>query len=190
MEDKIKRDIEFLFEVGAMRNIERSWKHQIGADFQNLNEHIIRVIWISFVLSKYEGGDINKIIKMALIHDLPESRTGDVDQLKKQFVKREEGSALNDIIEGTSLEDIKTLWEEAEEKKTKEARIVKDADYLDQQLELQEQYVKGIKIREDWKFVTDKMRDGLFTETAKKFWREIENSNPHDWHLNARKDLK
>ena len=190
MGDNIKRDIEFLFEVGAMRNIERSWKHQVGTDFQNLNEHILRVIWISFILSKYEGGDINKIIKMALVHDLPESRTGDIDQLKKQFVKRDEDRALVDILEGTSLEETKILWEEAKEKKSKEAMIVKDADYIDQQLELQEQYAKGVKIKNDWKHIFDGMRDKLFTETAKKLWIEIENSNPHDWHLNARKDLK
>ena len=85
---EIKRDLEFLYELGCIRFIQRSWRQFLNADYQNLAEHIFRTTWISIILAKREGvQDISKVIKIALTHDLEESRTGDVNYLSRQFVK-------------------------------------------------------------------------------------------------------
>ncbi|MCX6807103.1 MAG: HD domain-containing protein [Candidatus Berkelbacteria bacterium] len=75
---KTKRDLEFIYEVGALRFLQRNWKQFLNADFQNISEHTFRVIWIALILAKHENVNSHeKIIKMALVHDLSESRTGD-----------------------------------------------------------------------------------------------------------------
>lgn len=71
-----KRDIEFLYEIGCLRFIPRAWQQLLVPSGANLAEHILRVMWIAIVIAKYEKADIDKVIKMALVHDVSESRTG------------------------------------------------------------------------------------------------------------------
>ena len=185
MENK-KRNIEFLYEMGTIRFIPRIWRQFLNKDFANLSEHIFRVIWTSIIIAKEENADINKVIKMALIHDIVESRNSDVHYLSRMYTKRNDVAAIKDILKETSIEDeFLELFYEYEERESIEAQIVKDADNLDVDFELQEQYVNGIKIKEDFQVMRDRVYEILFTETAKRMWKEIQDSNPHDWHING-----
>lgn len=185
----MKRDLEFLYEIGTLRYLQRKWRQFLNADFQNIAEHKFRVVWVAMVIAMHEGvRDINKVIKMALVHDIAESRTGDADYVARQYNVRDEEVAIKDMLQDTTLEkEFIELWKEYEAKKTKEAQIVKDADNIDVDLELKEQEVKGYKLHPKWlemrKMVAE---DKLYTKTAKKLWKEIQRSNPHDWHVNAR----
>lgn len=183
-----KRDLELLFEIGCFRFVQRTWKRFLNPDFQNNTEHSFRVAWIALLLSKLEGvGDQGKILKMALIHDLPESRTGDVDYLSRQYVTRDENQAVEDMFKDTKLEDLLDIWKEFEQRKSIEYKIVKDADNLDVNLEIKEQEVRGFKIGSNWRISREKaVYPKLYTKSAKRVWREIERSNPHDWHLKGR----
>jgi putative hydrolase of HD superfamily len=185
----MKRDIEFLFELGTLRYIDRTWKQFLSPGVANNAEHVFRVAWIAFTLAKYEKGKVNqeKILKMALLHDITESRTGDVNYLSRQYTKRNEEKAIHDMVEDTVHEkELLALAKEYEERKTLESRIVKDADNLDVELEIRELIEKEPRI---WKTISNsrnkKVLPILYTETAKKFWKNINKSNPHDWHLLA-----
>ena len=80
----MERDIEFIYEVGALRHIDRMWKRFLNADFANNTEHMFRVVWIALIIAKHEGvKDTGKIVKMAIAHDIAESRTGDVDYISR-----------------------------------------------------------------------------------------------------------
>lgn len=185
----MKRDLEFLYEIGTLRYLQRKWRQFLNADFQNIAEHKFRVVWIAMVIAMREGvEDINKVIKMALIHDIAESRTGDVDYVARQYNVRDEEVAIKDMLQDTTLEkEFIELWKEYEAKKTKEAQIVKDADNIDVDLELKEQEVKGYRLHPKWLEMRKMVaKDKLYTKTAKKLWKEIQRSNPHDWHVNAR----
>lgn len=183
-----KRDIELLFEIGCMRYMARSWKRFFNPDVANNAEHTLRVAWIALMLSKYDKiGDKEKILKMALIHDLTESRTGDVDYLSRQYTERKEDKAIGNIFKGTVFEkELPLLWREYEEKKSMEAKIVKDADNLDVELELVEQESRGHSIGKLWNDLRKKIvYPKLYTNYAKKLWDEIHRSNVHNWHMNA-----
>ena len=52
------RDVEFLFEVGCLRHVPRTWKQFLGVDFHNLAEHHFRVMWLSLILANKENADI------------------------------------------------------------------------------------------------------------------------------------
>lgn len=181
--------MEFIYEMGALRFMDRSWKRFLNADFANNTEHMYRVVWIALVLAKHEGvKDTGKVVKMAIAHDIAESRTGDVDYLSRQYVDRNEHMALEDILDDTSVEaEFKELLHEYEVRESIESRIVKDADNLDVDFELREQTVRGHDALGTSK---NSMREHvhktkLYTDTAKKIAAAIKDSNPHSWHANS-----
>lgn len=186
---EIDKDIDFLFEMGNIRLIERMWKRFLRDDFANLAEHHFRMFWIAMVVAAHEKNvDTGKIAKLVLVHDIAESRTGDVDYLARQYVERNEKLAIEDMLAGTSLEkEFYALWQEYEDRKTMEARIAKDADNLDVDFELAEQAARGSMLKKHWQenreFVA---KNKLYTATAKKLFDELADANPHAWHLNGR----
>lgn len=184
-----RRDVEFLFEMGSLRFMERMWRRFLHDDFANLAEHHFRVFWIAMIIAAHEKGvDTGKIAKLALLHDIAESRTGDVDYLARQYVKRNEELGIQDMLSETSIEkEFYDLFQEYEERQTLESKIVKDADNLDVDFELAEQAAVGSKLKD----LKHEMRQTvaqtkLYTKTAKKIYDELQNANPHDWHYNAR----
>jgi putative hydrolase of HD superfamily len=85
----VKPDINFLFEIGNLRFMQRMGNRFLKGMGQNLAEHHFRVFWIAMVIAAHEGNvDTGKIAKMTLLHDIPESRTGDVDYLTRQYTYR------------------------------------------------------------------------------------------------------
>ncbi len=180
----MKRDLEFLFEIGTLRYLGRTWRQFLNPNFANVAEHTLRVVWIALLLAKMEKADMNKVMKMALFHDITESRTGDVHYVSRMYTERHEDSALADMLKDVAIADeVAPIWHEYEDKESLEAKIVKDADNLDVDLELREQELQGYD-------ATAFMRDGLkksgraplYTASAQKLWKLIYKSNPHDWH--------
>ena len=184
----VPRDLEFLYEVGSLRHIKRSWSRFLTPEFQNLADHHLRVVWIAMIIAKHEGvKNIEKIVSLAILHDVPESRTGDVDYLQRQYVKRNEELGVKDIFAGTVFEkEFTSLWKEYEKRDSIESKIVKDADTLDVDLEIKEQENRGNKVGIGWKKNRIKFAEKLFTKTAKELWKAIQTSNPHDWHYKGR----
>lgn len=186
------RDAELLYELGCLRYIKRMWQRLLNPDFANVTEHSFRVAWIALMLSTMEkSGNQEKIIKIAMVHDLPESRCGDVDYIARMYTDRHEERAIHDIFSGTSLEkEMVSMWEECEKRQSIEAKIVKDADNLDVELELQEQGARGHAIQNIWKTQRKKaVYTKLYTKSGRKLWEAIHASNPFDWHLKGRNRL-
>ncbi|NTU46777.1 HD domain-containing protein [Candidatus Roizmanbacteria bacterium] len=182
----IKKDINLLYEMGSIRFIERTWRQFLNLSFANLAEHTLRVTWISLILAKHENVEnTEKVIKMALIHDISEGRTGDVNYLSRQYTVRNEEKAITDILKDTSLApEFIDLWKEYEKLDTIEAQIVKDADNLDVDFELQEQKAKGGVLNDKWKDMRKYVSENkLYTKTAKELWNQLQDSDPNDWHM-------
>lgn len=148
----LQPEINFLFEIGNLRFINRMGNRFYKGMGQNLAEHHFRVFWIAMVIAAHEGGvDTGKIAKMTLLHDIPESRTGDVDYISRQYVQRNEELALQDMLGKTPLlHEFKQLWQEYEARKTPEAKIAKDADNLDVDFDLAEQAAMGRTLNDKW----------------------------------------
>lgn len=185
----LTRDLEFFYEIGCLRHIQRTWRQFLNPDFQNLSDHILRVVWISLTLAKYEGAkDTEKLMKMALVHDLSESRSVDSHYVSRQYVERFEEEAITDTLTDTAVyEDFMAVWKEYEARESLEAKIVKDADTLDVDLELKEQEYRGIKLGEDTLVGRQYVAQSkLYTETAREFFYAIQESNPNDWHLKSK----
>jgi putative hydrolase of HD superfamily len=187
----VDRDIQFLYEIGTLRFTRRQWSRFLNADFANLAEHHLRVMWLALIIAKYEKADINKVLKMALVHDIAESRTGDVDYISRQYVIRNEEMGLKDMLDDTAIEkDFLKLYEEYEKRESLESKVVKDADTLDVDMELNEQENRGFKLKQAWTSQrTHVGKTKLYTKTAKKFWAAIQKSDPNKWHIKGRNRL-
>ncbi len=185
-----KRDIEFLYELGSLRNIQRGWRQHFGMDVANDLEHTIRVVWIALLIARMEGvKDEEKVIKMALVHDMAETRVSDHSYVQKVYVQADEDSAANDLFGGTSFENLndQTL-KEYEERECIEAKIVKDADNLDVDLEMRELEQKGSKLPSKWLANRSLVRNQkLYTESAKKIWDSLNEVDVDSWHMETNK---
>lgn len=188
----MKRDLEFLYEIGTLRFIQRTWVQFLTPQFANLAEHHFRVMWLALTIATREGAeDTGRVAKMALVHDVAESRTGDVHYLSRQYVERNEELGLKDMLADTVLEEeFIQLWQEYEARKSLEAKVVKDADNLEVDMELAEQAAMGNKVdqlfAETRKTVAETK---LYTQTARNIWDVIQDSDPHDWHRLGRNRL-
>jgi len=178
-----------MYEIGAVRLIPRQWHRFHMGNVGDLADHHFRVLWLALLIAAREKADINheKMMKMALVHDIAESRTGDVDYLARQYVIRNEEQGLADMLDGTVLqEEFIQIAKEYEERTCLEAKIVKDADNLDVDMELQEQSSQGHQLPDQWlekRQIVGKTK--LYTDTARKMQAQIMKSNPHDWHIKS-----
>lgn len=186
--NNMNRDLEFLYEIGCLRRQQRSWSQFLYPDAASNTDHTFRVMWTSLILAKNEGLlNSEKVLKMALVHDVPESRTGDTNYLSRQYVTENNEQAFADVFGGTILEsEFSELWHEYEKRESKESKIVKDADTLDIDLELAEAMATGNPLGESFRQHRDLVSKMLFTKSAKVLWEKIQKSDPHSWHLNSR----
>ena len=76
--------------------------------------------------------DRQKLLAMAILHDLAELRVGDLtphDGVAKAEKHRRERAAMDELL--AHRPDLRALWDEAEEGRTPEARLLKDLDRAD-----------------------------------------------------------
>ena len=192
------RDLEFLYEVGSLRNMDRGWIQHLGTPCASVLEHTVRVIWIALTITRREQPahpepiDENKIIKMALTHDIGETRVSDLSYMQKVYVTADEERAVHDLFDGTVVANYEEIAREYESRLSIEAKIVKDADNLDLDMEMKELEERGHQLPKKW-FDNHRqnMRDNkLYTQAAKQLWDEIWASNPADWHMSSNKWIK
>lgn len=186
------RDIEFLFELGSLRHIQRGWRQHLATNCANDLEHTIRVAWLAMILARKEGiKNEEKILKMALVHDISETRTSDHSYIQKVYVDADERRAAEDLFNETSVSDLQETLAEYEKRESPEAKVVKDADNLDVDLELKELEERGHQLPKKWRMFRQKIRnEKLYTNAAKELWDVLQTVDPASWHLTANKWLK
>ncbi|MDR0979702.1 MAG: HD domain-containing protein [Candidatus Nomurabacteria bacterium] len=182
----MEREVDFLFEIGTLRHVARTWNQFGGLPMANDAEHTFRVAMLAWLLASKEGADTGKVAKMALIHDLTETRCGDVHYLSRLYTERNEAKATEDQTAGVATQDeMQELATEYEERESLAARIVKDADNLDVELELKEGMARGedfCRILHEKRVI---LREKLFTESARELFDAIRAADPNDWHGKA-----
>ena len=149
--DAIDPIVDFLFETGILAKTPRSGFYFLGSGSQSVAEHITRTVFIGYVLASMEGNiDRARVLKMCLLHDLPEARTSDLNYVHQKYAKAEPEKAVNDLVKTLSFgQEMKALIEEFEERKTAESIVAKDADNLEWILSLKDQVdIGNIRARE------------------------------------------
>lgn len=182
----IKSITNFLFEVGTLRKVIRAHRSALLTDdlSDNIASHSFRVAILGYFLAREEKADVNKVIKMCLIHDFDESRSNDLNWVHKKFVK-----VYDDEIKESQLsflpkdDELKLIATEYSKRESKEAKVAKDADLLDQLFLLREYEWQGNKEASIW--LQHGHQDKLLTtKTAREIAIQLRKQNPSDWWNN------
>jgi putative hydrolases of HD superfamily len=177
----------FLFEVGMLKKTPRTGFQFLGSGNESVAEHILRTVFIGYTLSKIETDvDELKVLKICLVHDLPEARTGDMNYMYKKYVSVDEEKAVKELTETLFFgDDIEGAINEFNERKTKESLIAHDADQLSLILQLKECGDLGNKYSQEWiRFASLR----LYTETAKKLAESILKTDSSEWWFKDKSD--
>src|SRR5512136_2843791 len=107
-----------------------------------------------------------KVLRLCLMHDLPEARTGDMNYVNKKYVAVDEKKAIRELAEPLFFGgEIEEALEEFNGKETRESLLARDADQLSLILQLKECGDLGNKYSREWIRFASKR---ICTETAKK----------------------
>ncbi len=189
-----KNIANFFFEVGSLKRILRSSYQTFLDGGETIAEHSFRTAIIGYVLAllEKENGndkiDENKVLKMCLFHDLPETRTGDQNFIHQKYVSADENEAIEDQCQdlfcGDELKNILKEYNEGKYdiEKSLEAVITKEADILEQLLQEKECQEKGNTHAAEW---MKHSKSRLKTENGKKIAEEIINGSSRDWWYDA-----
>lgn len=178
--------VELAKTIGKLKKIKRAGWVRVGVqNSESVAEHIMRSASLALFAGPKLGVDANKLVKMALVHDMGESVIGDIvieragkivgpKEEKYKNEKKAIESLLRDLENGKELI---SLWEEFEEQKTEEAKILKQLDRLEmvmQALEYEPQVGPEI-LDEFW----ETARVTIANPTIKSWFNEIEKERKH-----------
>ncbi|HNY48963.1 MAG TPA: HD domain-containing protein [Smithella sp.] len=182
----------FLFEVGMLSRTPRSGYQFLGSGSESVAEHILRTAFVGYTLCKMDDSlDELRVLKMCILHDLPEARTGDMNYVNKKYVTVDETKAVKELTDELFFgNDIGSVIEEFNAKQTRESLIVRDADQIALILQLKECGDLGNKYSEEWisfalqRLVTDngKMLAERIIKTDSSQWWFKDKS---DWWING-----
>ena len=139
MTDKLKNQLEFLAEIDKMKNIFRRTLVMDKSRRENDAEHSWHFAMMALTLHEYavsDSIDINRVLKMALVHDLIEIYAGDTfaydSVANEDKSEREKVSAdkLYALLPEEQSKEFRGLWEEFEEAKTPDAAYAAAIDRL------------------------------------------------------------
>lgn len=183
--------VQFFIELGMLKRMPRTgWTRAGIQNPETVASHSYRTAMIAWALAKFESAkrtthhappDVNKVIKMALLHDLEEARTGDLDFVMKNYQMNEKkAKAYSDILKNSPFAaEALSLVAELSQKSSLEAKIVKDADQLDLLLQSIEYESAGFKEAKKWKAGAKK---GLKLKESKALAKDIEKSELNWWY--------
>jgi len=102
--------LHLAFQVGISKKLKRTgWVKRKVKNPESVAEHAFRVIVLCMALAPSLKVDQQKLVKMAIIHDLGETSTGDivVESWKKIFLDKRK---KKEKIEKEAIRNILWLW--------------------------------------------------------------------------------
>lgn len=137
-------NISFLQYIGKLKEVTRAgWGNYNIKNPENVADHSFRTAVLAMMFGKKLGVNETKLIKMALLHDVGESITGDIIQERgrkeiipqKKKIEKEKKAVAKIVRAMEGGKEIFDLWFEYANGKTKEARILKQLDKIEMVLQ-------------------------------------------------------
>ncbi len=180
----MKEMAEFLFTAAMLRRTPRSGLQFLGSGRESVAEHVFQTMIIGYTLAKMEherGVEIDekRLLQLCLLHDLVESRTGDLNYVNKKYVEVDEVGALKDMCRPLFFGDeVTALVNEFEAKESFEARLAADADQLALIVLVKEQQDLGNPYSKKWLTVAQQR---LLTESGRSLAKGLYASDWASW---------
>lgn len=156
---------DFFYLVSELKKVPRKgWISKVGIEHpESVADHSYGTAIMAMVLSDSHDLDTEKILKMALLHDLAESITGDFmpDEISKENKKIAEDDAMKEIfskLPDKLAEQYDRIWKEYMQSDTNESILVHEIDKLEMAIQAAKYSSEG--------FSNEKL--GMFVDSAKK----------------------
>lgn len=151
-----------------------------GGRHESVAEHSWRISLMAYwVADEFPEADMNKVIKMCIIHDLGECFTGDIPTFMKTSVDetKEENLlyAWVETLPNNYKEEMIALYKEMAERKTIEAKIFKAMDSLEALIQHNESDIKTWSDNEydlNLTYADDKVSFSTFLKELRQIIRE------------------
>ncbi len=136
--DRLKKQVEFIIEADKIKNILRMNYTASGNRRENDAEHSWHLALMAILLSEYANAplNINKVLKMILIHDIVEIDAGDAyvyDEKAKALQHEKEiiaADRLFNMLPHDQAVEYRQIWDEFENKITAEAKFANALDRM------------------------------------------------------------
>lgn len=137
-DEKLKNQIKFVMVIDEMKNIFRRNLIIDGTRRENDAEHSWHLAMLAMILEEYsaEKIDIERVLKIALVHDLIEVYAGDTfaydekgneDKHEREVKAADKLFGMLDSVQGA---EIRALWDEFEAMETAESRYANAIDRI------------------------------------------------------------
>jgi putative hydrolase of HD superfamily len=137
-ESRLEQQIAFLVEIDRLKHVLRRTSLIGGERRENTAEHSWHVTMIALVLAEYSNVpvDLQRVIKMLLVHDIVEIDAGDtfafdvtgyLDKAERELIAADR---IFGLLPGDQERELRGLWNEFEAGETPEARFANMADRL------------------------------------------------------------
>ncbi len=164
-------DLELILELYKMKSIRRKGWIDFGIkNAESIAEHSFLLALLAYILGKKKNLDVDKLVKMAIFHDIAEIKVGDLTprDIEKNKKFKLEKEALIKMFGNKS--EIYKLWLEYENKSSKEAKFLHELDKFERILQA---YIYEIKYKtrldEFWKEeVSDDLLKTFIDELKKR----------------------
>ncbi len=183
-DERIDGLVDLFFEVGTLRKVQRMHQQEFltSDPSDNIASHSFRVALIGLFLARQEDVDAEQVMAMCLLHDIPETRSGDQNWIHQHYVEVDEDGIRDDQLEQLpGADNLRELCDDYDERSTPAARIAKDADVLEQILLLKEHAHAGNEEAERWLSDISHYREILSSETALRLADAIRERRPSRW---------
>ena len=176
--------IRLFLEVGNLKRLPRmGWLLRGVPNPESVADHSFRVAFITLLLAdelkrRSIDIDVEKALKIALLHDLGESKITDLPLEAQRYIdkKKAEKKAVMELlleVGNKSLEYFK-LFEEYEEESSLEGRLVKFADKLEMVLQAYEYEKAGFSNLEEFWFALEYLKRSEFYKYFRELIDEVE----------------
>lgn len=172
----------YLFEAGHLKNVSRAGWLLLGiSQPETVAEHSFRVGLVGIVLAAMEGADVGRVAALGLVHDVHETRIGDVPSVGRAYVNTAVPEAVS-AHQTSGMPDelaavVADLVAEYEAGESVEAQVAKDADKIETLLQAVEYAAHGHDTA-PWR---ETSIAALRTASGKQLAQAISQANPHHW---------
>ena len=157
---------DFFYIVSELKKVQRKgWHNKVGITHpESVADHSYGAAIMAMIFSDNGGNlDTERIIKMALLHDLAESITGDFipGEIQKENKKIAENQAMDEILSKlppTLLHKYRSIWNEYVDCTSKESVLLHEIDRLEMAVQAAKYFGEG--------FQKDKLQE--FIESARR----------------------
>jgi putative hydrolase of HD superfamily len=147
MENQKERDtkgrldlqLRFIIEIDKLKHIMRRTRLFDNSRHENDAEHGWHLAMMAMTLAEYsnEPIDVNKVVRMLLVHDIVEIDAGDTflyddaGALRKEEAERKAAERIFGLLPGDQVLELKSLWEEFEARLSAESLFAAAIDRLE-----------------------------------------------------------